>query len=311
MIKEFSSDARGLYSEEVTRIVRERPLLTHEQEIELGQKMEAGKLARQKLLAGSLTEKENEELQGIVNEGRRARDFFVESNLRLVIPEARRSSAVNHYPPLDLIEAGNFGLILAVDKYDWRKGTRFSTYAVPRIKREIRNALGGKYPLSLGLHGANDLVSVRQQRESFFNTNGFYPDEKQTAKLTGLSPRKVVNLLNASLDTISLDGPFPNSEDTQPLEETLLDANQNEFPEAVMLRNLRQERVEDLFLRYLDPRQARILRLRFGFQDGYIYTLKEIGEKYGLTRERIRQIIEEAFYVLKQPEVLEKLKQAG
>jgi len=306
MTKEDLADAPDIYFGEITRIVPERPLLTHKQEIKLGQKIEAGRSAQEQLNGNHLSEQRRQELGKVVREALEARDFFAESNLRLVFYIAGKFSANRPWLFREMVQAGNLGLMEAINKYDWRKGS-FGNYAGYWIKREVHITLGDQYSLSLGNNSFNDLIKVRQQRERFFNINGSNPSDEEIAKIIGIPVLKVKRLLDANKTAISLDNPSPNSGDTRLLEEILPDVD--ELPEAVILQKQRKEKIESLFWQYLNPRQERILKLRFGFKDGNCYSFREIGERFGLSKERIRQIINEAFEVLKQPEVLEKFKQ--
>lgn len=229
-----------------------------------------------------------------------ARKWLVKANLRLVISIAKGYRGFG-LPFLDLIQEGNRGLIeKAIEKFDFQRGNRFSTYATYWIRQAISRALPAQGELiRIPIHKDKLIRQIWKTSQRLENTWGRRPTPEEIAKEMGIKPQEIKILLNKALiQPISLETPVGDDEDSE-----LIDFVEGElFPgptEAAEQTDLR-ERLEEV-LETLTPREARILRLRFGLNDSYSYTLKEVGEKLGLTRERVRQIQNEALQRLRHP----------
>lgn len=288
-------DLVGMYLDEIART----PLLDAAKEVELSQTIEAGVFARQVLdgYEESRAKATREELEALVAEGERAKDVFIRSNLRLVVAVARRYPR-SGLPLLDLIQEGNAGLVRAVEKFDYRKGFKFSTYATWWIRQAITRSIADQSrTIRLPVHLVEELGRIRRVQREFNRENGRDPEPAEIAKELGSTPERVIDVLDWARDPVSLNMSVDDEGETQFGD--LLEDTSAVSPEQSVLTLLRSEELDDLIGR-LDQRTASIIKMRYGIDDGRERTLTEVGKEHGLTRERIRQIEKHALLELKK-----------
>jgi RNA polymerase primary sigma factor len=290
-----SDDTISLYLKEMARV----PLLTAEQEISLARQFEEGRNGRRELAQNSrLSEDSKDRLFIVVERGEAARTHLIRANTRLVVSIAKRYLGQG-VPFLDLIQEGNLGLIKAVEKFDYRRGHRFSTYATWWIRQAITRALADQgRVIRLPVHLSDRIRKVYQVAQQLEQDWGRQPTPEEIAQELSLPPQKVQWMLKVSQRPLSLEKPVGEEEDSEL--GSFIPDDDSPTPSDSAYHNLLQEKLDDI-LTSLTPREARILRLRFGLQDGRSYTLEEVGRKFGLTRERIRQIEHEALDRLRHP----------
>ncbi|MGW9044639.1 sigma-70 family RNA polymerase sigma factor [Streptomyces lydicus] len=290
-------DLVGMYLDEIART----PLLDAAKEVELSQTIEAGVYAQQ-ILDGEVTDGNaagagREELEALIEEGVKAKDVFIRSNLRLVVAVARRYPRAG-LPLLDLIQEGNAGLVRAVEKFDYAKGFKFSTYATWWIRQAITRSIADQSrTIRLPVHLVEELGRIRRVQREFNRENGRDPEPEEVAGELGSTPARVTDVLDWARDPVSLNMSVDDDGDTQFGD--LLEDTSAASPEQSVLTLLRSEELEDLIDR-LDHRTASIIKARYGIEDGRERTLTEVGKQHGLTRERIRQIEKHALLELKR-----------
>ncbi|WP_407552260.1 sigma-70 family RNA polymerase sigma factor [Streptomyces sp. Pv4-95] len=290
-------DLVGMYLDEIART----PLLDAAKEVELSQTIEAGVYAQQ-ILDGEVTEgnaagADREELEALVAESAKAKDVFIRSNLRLVVAVARRYPRAG-LPLLDLIQEGNAGLVRAVEKFDYAKGFKFSTYATWWIRQAITRSIADQSrTIRLPVHLVEELGRIRRVQREFNRENGRDPEPAEVAGELGSTPARVTDVLDWARDPVSLNMSVDDDGDTQFGD--LLEDTSAASPEQSVLSLLRSEELEGLIDR-LDHRTASIIKARYGIEDGRERTLTEVGKQHGLTRERIRQIEKHALLDLKR-----------
>jgi RNA polymerase primary sigma factor len=291
-----SDDTVGLYLKEMARV----PLLSTQEEIALAKRLEAGRKAHKKrLVLGPDTLPENcHELQVLVEDGQDARVHLIKANTRLVVSIAKKYIG-RGVPFLDLIQEGNLGLMKAVEKFDYKRGFRFSTYATWWIRQTITRAIADQgRTIRVPVHMSDRIRRLYKVARQLEQENGCKPTAEEIALEMNLEPRKVQWMLKVSWRPLSLEHPVGEDEDSE-LGSFIEDLN-TPTPPQTSYQNLLHERVEAV-LNTLSEREARILRLRFGLLNGRCYTLEEVGQKFGLTRERIRQIEGKALRRLRHP----------
>jgi RNA polymerase primary sigma factor len=296
------TDDRGrlttdLVSQYLTAI-GEYELLTAEKEVDYAQKIEAGQDAEEKLGEADFSSKSEEmALRRKVRHGREAKDAFLTANLRLVVANARRYANTSGIDFLDLIQEGNLGLIRAVEKFDWRKGFKFSTYATWWIRQAITRAIADKSrTVRIPVHLHDTLAAVRAAQASLKAELGREPKPEEIAEEAGVNVDKVELALGVA-DTVSLEQPV--GEDGAQLGDFIEDEDAVDpvkVTEEMDIANSLRKSIERL-----PDREGRILALRYGFYDGVPRTLEEIGEEFNLTRERIRQLEKLALCRLRHP----------
>nr|WP_212912457.1 sigma-70 family RNA polymerase sigma factor [Streptomyces sp. TS71-3]GHJ39727.1 RNA polymerase principal sigma factor HrdD [Streptomyces sp. TS71-3] len=292
-------DLVGMYLDEIART----PLLDAAKEVELSQIIEAGVYARQ-VLDGEVESKAaekaaatREELHALIAESERAKDIFIRSNLRLVVAVARRYPR-SGLPLLDLIQEGNAGLVRAVEKFDYRKGFKFSTYATWWIRQAITRSIADQSrTIRLPVHLVEELGRIRRVQREFNREHGRDPEPEEVAVELGTNPERVVDVLDWARDPVSLNMSVDDEGETQFGD--LLEDTSAVSPEQSVLTLLRSEELDELISR-LDDRTASIIKMRYGIEDGRERTLTEVGKEHGLTRERIRQIEKHALLELKK-----------
>ncbi|MGW7079513.1 sigma-70 family RNA polymerase sigma factor [Streptomyces sp. NPDC054871] len=291
-------DLVGMYLDEIART----PLLDAAKEVELSQIIEAGVYAR-KILDGDVDDSvpgasaSREELETLVADGERAKDVFIRSNLRLVVAVARRYPR-SGLPLLDLIQEGNAGLVRAVEKFDYAKGFKFSTYATWWIRQAITRSIADQSrTIRLPVHLVEELGRIRRVMREFNRKHGRDPEPQEVAAELDTTPARVTDVLDWARDPVSLNMGVDDNGDTQFGD--LLEDTSAVSPEQSVLTLLRSEELDDLIGR-LDQRTASIIKMRYGIEDGRERTLTEVGKQHGLTRERIRQIEKHALLELKK-----------
>ena len=291
-----SIDAVGLYLKEMARV----PLLTTEEEVNLAKRIERGKKADNKLakLNGRTPKAEKEALKVLIEDGSAARAHLIKANTRLVVSIAKKYLG-RGVPFLDLIQEGNLGLMKAVNKYDYRRGFRFSTYATWWIRQTITRSIADQgRTIRVPVHMIDRIRQLYKVARRMEQNLGRPPKVEELAEALDLDCRKVQWMLQVSWLPLSLESPVGDDEDSE-LGMFVEDEN-TPTPTEATTQNLLSKKVEEV-LATLSPREARILRLRFGLENGRTYTLEEVGEKFGLTRERIRQIEGKALRRLRHP----------
>jgi RNA polymerase primary sigma factor len=296
------TDERGrlttdLVSQYLTSI-GEYELLTAENEVDYAQKIEAGQDAAERLEAGDVTDKtELIMLRRKIRHGQEAKDAFLTANLRLVVANARRYANTSGIDFLDLIQEGNLGLIRAVEKFDWRKGFKFSTYATWWIRQAITRAIADKSrTVRIPVHLHDTLAAVRAAQASLKAELGREPRPEEIAEEAGVNVDKVELALGVA-DTVSLEQPV--GEDGAQLGDFIEDEDAVDpvrVTEEMDIADSLRKSIERL-----PNREGRILALRYGFYDGVPRTLEEIGDEFNLTRERIRQLEKLALCRLRHP----------
>lgn len=289
-------DLVGMYLDEIART----PLLDAAKEVELSQIIEAGVYAQQ--ILDGVIEREGrspsrDELEALAAEGERAKEVFIRSNLRLVVAVARRYPR-SGLPLLDLIQEGNAGLVRAVEKFDYAKGFKFSTYATWWIRQAITRSIADQSrTIRLPVHLVEELGRIRRVQREFNRENGRDPEHAEIAAELDTTEKRVGDVLDWARDPVSLNMAVDDDGDTQFGD--LLEDTSAISPEQSVLSLLRSEELEDL-LGKLDQRTASIIKMRYGIDDGRERTLTEVGKQHGLTRERIRQIEKHALLELKR-----------
>ncbi|ORT58593.1 sigma-70 family RNA polymerase sigma factor [Streptomyces sp. CB03238] len=289
-------DLVGMYLDEIART----PLLDAAKEVELSQTIEAGVYAQQ-ILDGEVDSDaagaSREELERLVADGERAKDVFIRSNLRLVVAVARRYPR-SGLPLLDLIQEGNAGLVRAVEKFDYTKGFKFSTYATWWIRQAITRSIADQSrTIRLPVHLVEELGRIRRVQREFNREHGRDPEPAEVAAELGSNAERVIDVLDWARDPVSLNMSVDDAGETQFGD--LLEDTSAVSPEQSVLTLLRSEELDDLIGK-LDNRTASIIRMRYGIEDGRERTLTEVGKEHGLTRERIRQIEKHALLELKR-----------
>ncbi|RLC62535.1 MAG: RNA polymerase subunit sigma [Chloroflexota bacterium] len=289
-----SDDTVGLYLREMARV----PLLTVEEEIRLAQALEAGRRAQEILSNNGSDLVEREELERQIEQGLAAREHLIKANTRLVVSIAKKYMG-RGVPFLDLIQEGNLGLMKAVEKFDVSRGYRFSTYATWWIRQTITRAIADQgRTIRVPVHMSDRIRRLYNTARQLEQEYGRRPTPEEIAAEMGVEPRKVQWMLRVSWRPLSLEQPIGEDEDSEL--GSFIEDEATPTPTQSAYQHLLGEKVEEM-LATLSPREARILRLRFGLLNGRSYTLEEVGQKFGLTRERIRQIEGKALRRLRHP----------
>ncbi|WP_026421563.1 sigma-70 family RNA polymerase sigma factor [Actinokineospora inagensis] len=281
-------------------------LLTAAQEVELAKRIEAGVFAHHMLESSPhLSPARRAELRAIVSDGNVAKNHLLEANLRLVVSLAKRYTG-RGMPLLDLIQEGNLGLIRAVEKFDYTKGFKFSTYATWWIRQAITRGMADQgRTIRLPVHLVEQVNKLARIKRDLHQQLGREATKDELAKEAGLTPQKVADLLDHARDPVSLDMPVGAEEDA-PLGDFIEDGEATDAESAV-ISGLLQDDMRRV-LATLDEREQSVIRLRYGLDDGQPRTLDQIGKRFGLSRERVRQIEREVMSKLRQGERAEKLR---
>ncbi len=294
-------DPLAIYLRDISRV----PLLTREEELELARRIEAGRLAAQELEQGGPHAPDVERaLRHHVEEGNRARHSLISANFRLVVSIAKKyvGRGVSF---LDLIQEGNIGLMRAVEKFDHRRGHKFSTYATWWIRQSITRAIAEQgRTIRVPVHMWERMSLVARARQELVQRLGREPSPEEIAQETGLSVKHVRDALRVDQLPLSLEGELNDQERT--LGDLLEDSETRSPVDVAAYEHLRRQ-VEEV-IGALPPREEWVLRLRFGLRTGHAHTLEEIGQKFGVTRERVRQIEARALKKLRHPRRARKLR---
>jgi RNA polymerase primary sigma factor len=291
-----SDDSVGLYLKEMSRV----PLLQVEEELSLAKRIERGKKAKKELvkLNGSGQAQLRSDLEERVQDGLLARDHLIRANTRLVVSIAKKYIG-RGVPFLDLIQEGNLGLMKSVEKYDYHRGFRFSTYATWWIRQTITRSIADQgRTIRVPVHMTDRIRQMYKTAHELEQRLGRPATNEELAEEMNLDPRRVHWMLQVSWTPISLESPVGDEEDSE--FGMFVEDEDTPAPSQTTHENMLRERVDQV-LSTLSPREARIIRLRFGLDNDRPYTLEEVGQKFGLTRERIRQIEGKALRRLRHP----------
>ena len=291
-----TSDPVRLYLREIGRV----PLLTAADEVELSKAIEAGLFAAEKLaIEPALSEALRRDLQAVQVAGVLAKRRLVESNLRLVVSIAKRYVG-RGMAFLDLIQEGNLGLIRAVEKFDYTKGFKFSTYATWWIRQAITRAIADQArTIRIPVHMVETINKVLRLQRQLLQELGREPTPEELGAVLDLPPDKVVEIQKLAQEPVSLDTPVGEADDSH-FGDFIEDSDAVVPSEAVAFQMLKEQL--SAVLEKLGPRERKVIELRFGLNDGRPRTLEEVGQEFGVTRERIRQI---------ESKTLSRLRQKG
>jgi RNA polymerase primary sigma factor len=294
-----SADSVRAYLKQIGKV----PLLNAEQEVELAKRIEAGLYAAERLRQADekgeeLSPELRRDLMWIVRDGERAKNHLLEANLRLVVSLAKRYTG-RGMAFLDLIQEGNLGLIRAVEKFDYTKGYKFSTYATWWIRQAITRAMADQArTIRIPVHMVEVINKLGRIQRELLQDLGREPTPEELAKEMDISPEKVLEIQQYAREPISLDQTIGDEGDSQ-LGDFIEDSEAVVAVDAVSF-SLLQDQLQQV-LQTLSEREAGVVRLRFGLTDGQPRTLDEIGQVYGVTRERIRQIESKTMSKLRHP----------
>jgi RNA polymerase primary sigma factor len=296
-----TDDTIGLYLKEVSRV----PLLTAEEEVELAQRIERGRLSREELARGNVGNRRRHELRKLIEDGWAAREHLITANSRLVISVAKKYMG-RGVPFLDLIQEGNIGLIRATKKFDYRRGHKFSTYATWWIRQAVTRAIADQgRTIRVPVHMGDQINKLLRIQHQLTQRLGREPSVDELALALDVPPKKVENMIQVARRPLSLETPTDDEEDS--VLGDFIEDDEAPPPDDTATYNLLREHLEEV-LNSLPPREVRILQLRYGLLDGQAYTLEEVGRKMGVTRERVRQIEAQALSRLRHPTIRRKLR---
>ncbi len=298
------NDTVELYFKEMSQV----PLLTQEEEFILAEAIDHARLAQQELeqANGKLTKKQYRILQARINTGGLAREQLIKANTRLVVSVAKRYVGQG-LPLLDLIQEGNLGLIKAIEKFDRLRGFRFSTYATWWIRQTVTRAIANHgRTIRIPAHMTDRIREMKRTTRDLEQLLGRPPTSEELADQLGISLARLQWIESVSWQPVSLDSPVDEGEEVALL--TLIEDSSTTSPAQALYQSMLKEKLNEV-LATLPPREARVIRLRFGLEQERPYTLEEVGQKFGLTRERIRQIEGKALRKLRQPHCTHPLRE--
>jgi RNA polymerase primary sigma factor len=298
-----SDDTVGLYLKEMSRV----PLLSVEEELSLAKRIEAGRSAGAELNDpdAKITDARRDELRIILRDSEQAWEHLIKANTRLVVSVAKKYLG-RGVPFLDLIQEGNMGLMKAVEKFDYTRGFRFSTYATWWIRQAITRSIADQgRTIRIPVHMIDRIRELYKVSYSLEQKLGRKPFAKEIATEMNVNIRKVQWMMRVSWLPLSLESPVGDEEDSEL--GMFVEDDLTPSPMEVTYKSMLRDKIDEV-LNTLSPREARILRLRFGLDNGRSYTLEEVGQKFGLTRERIRQIEGKALRQLRHPHKARQLK---
>jgi RNA polymerase primary sigma factor len=297
------SDPVRMYLKEIGKV----PLLTGAQEVSLAKRIESGLLASEEITAaeGGLAVDEKERLGDVVVDGHRAKRQLIEANLRLVVSIAKRYVGRGMLL-LDLIQEGNLGLMRAVEKFDYTKGFKFSTYATWWIRQAITRAIADQArTIRIPVHMVETINKVTRVQRQMLQELGREPTVEELGEKLGMLPERVREIQRISQEPVSLEAPVGDEDDS--LLGDFVEDPGAIAPADAAARALLTEAVEEA-LEQLSDRERRVVRLRFGLDDGQLHTLEEVGKEFGVTRERIRQIESKTLAKLRHPTRSQRLR---
>ncbi len=293
-------DTLGMYLKEVGSV----PLLTAEQELALAKRIERGLKAREELAKGGRGPKQVADLRALIEDGWAAREHLLTANSRLVISVAKKYLG-RGVPFADLIQEGNIGLIRATKKFEYRRGLKFSTYATWWIRQAVTRAIADQgRTIRLPVHMGDQINRLLRATHSLTQELGRRPTDAELAEALEVGREKIEQMKQVAQLPLSLETPTNKEEDSvlgDFIEDQEAEAPAEAASEALMFLGLREA------LESLPPRESVVLQLRYGLVDGKAYTLAEVGQKLGVTRERARQIEAQAIHRLQNPEIRQKL----
>jgi len=294
-------DAVGMYLAEIART----PLLDAEREVDLSKTIEAGLFAEHLLANGQIGRAKGgapkratkEELEWLAAEGERAQQEFIQANLRLVVSIARKYTR-SQMPILDLVQEGNTGLIRAVEKFDYAKGFKFSTYATWWVRQAITRGIAQQgRVVRLPVHVVEELNQVTSARRNLERELGYDPEPAEIAETLGMDVDRVLDLLSWGRDHVSLDSPVDEDGDTSLGD--LIARETEPGPDLAVIDDEARELLSRLIC-HLDDREADIVRARYGLLDGRQQKLSDIGRRHGISAERVRQLERQALATLRR-----------
>jgi RNA polymerase primary sigma factor len=300
-----SDDTIGLYLKDMARV----PLLTVTEELDVARRIEEGRTAKEQIknLNGRCSMRHRRELENHAHDGLDAREHLIKANTRLVVSIAKRYTG-RGVPFLDLIQEGNLGLMKAVEKYEYQRGFRFSTYATWWIRQTITRSIADQgRTIRVPVHMVDRIRMLYKSSHELEQELGRAPTNDELATRVGVPVSKIDWMMRVSWLPLSLESPV-NEEDEEVELGMFVEDQLTPSPSQSTYTKMLREKVEEV-LETLPPREARILRLRFGLENGRSYTLEEVGQKFGLTRERIRQIESKALRRLRHPRRSRQLKE--
>ena len=298
-----SDDTVGLYLKEMSRV----PLLSVEEEQTLAKQIEASQTAKAELsnCDKPISDKKRQELETIIKEGEQAWEHLIKANTRLVVSVAKKYLG-RGVPFLDLIQEGNMGLMKAVMKFDYTRGFRFSTYATWWIRQAITRSIADQgRTIRIPVHMIDRIRELYKVSHQLEQDLGRKPFAREIAKEMNVNIRKVQWMMRISWLPLSLETPVGDEDDSEL--GMFVEDELTPTPMEVTFKSMLRDKIDEV-LNTLSPREARILRMRFGLDNGRSYTLEEVGQKFGLTRERIRQIEGKALRQLRHPHKARQLK---
>ncbi len=296
-----TDDTIGLYLKEVSRV----PLLTADEEVELAQRIEKGRISREELARVNVTSERRMELRKNIEDSWNARDHLITANSRLVISVAKKYMG-RGVPFLDLIQEGNIGLIRATKKFDYRRGHKFSTYATWWIRQAVTRAIADQgRTIRVPVHMGDQINKLLRYQHQLTQKLGRDPSVEELAQELDVPMKKVENMIQVARRPLSLETPTDDEEDS--VLGDFIEDDEAPAPSESATYNLLKEHLQKI-LNDLPPREVRILQLRYGLLDGQAYTLEEVGNKMGVTRERVRQIEAQALSRLRHPSVQKILR---
>ncbi|MBX3069761.1 MAG: RNA polymerase sigma factor [Thermomicrobiales bacterium] len=286
--------------------IGETDLLTMQGEVDLARRMEAGKSAEEELCKGALVPlKRRKELSALVADGERARAHLIQANLRLVVSVAKRYVG-RGLSFLDLIQEGNIGLMKATDKFDYKRGFKFSTYATWWIRQAITRAISDQSrTIRLPVHVGETINRVRKTAHRLQQIFEREPTANEIARATDLPEAKVLQVMDVSRHPVSLETPVGNEGDA--FLGDFIEDHASPPPLEVASNHILKVQIGEALAK-LSERERKILVLRFGLEDGRFRTLEEVGQEFGITRERIRQIEAKALRKLRHPTYSRQLR---
>ena len=296
-----TDDTIGLYLKEVSRV----PLLTADEEVELAQRIEKGRISREELARVNVTYERRLELRKNIEDSWAARDHLITANSRLVISVAKKYMG-RGVPFLDLIQEGNIGLIRATKKFDYRRGHKFSTYATWWIRQAVTRAIADQgRTIRVPVHMGDQINKLLRYQHQLTQKLGRDPSVEELAAELDVPIKKVENMIQVARRPLSLETPTDDEEDS--VLGDFIEDDEAPAPYDSATYNLLKEHLQEI-LNDLPPREVRILQLRYGLLDGQAYTLEEVGNKMGVTRERVRQIEAQALSRLRHPSIQKILR---
>lgn len=297
-------DTVGLYLKDMSLV----PLLCIKEEVDLAKRIEVGRSAQMFMARskGNLSASKRIKFMSQIQDGRIAREHLIKANTRLVVSVAKKYLG-RGVAFLDLIQEGNLGLMKAVERFDHKRGFRFSTYATWWIRQTITRAVADQgRTIRVPVHMIDRLRRLYKTTHELEQSLGRPPTAEELAREFGCTRFKLQWMQRIACLPISLESPVGDDEDSEL--ELFLEDTVTPTPFQSLFNNMLKDKIEEV-LDTLTPREARILKLRFGFESGHAYTLEEVGGKFGLTRERIRQIERKALSRLRHPRRACQLKE--